>query len=317
MLRTTIATLASQTSFTLTAGSAENDTYNNCTIIVTDIASAVQKAVGRISDYTGASKTVTLAADPGIFTMAAKDRVHIFATSALANVDAYQSVLAVANAIPAAAADAAGGLPVSDAGGLDLDAIKTETAVIQAFWNVFILTSGTIGSTGNDTTHLHLTGQVYGDDDLNDYILVVYDVSNTRYHSSWITDWVNSTALATVDTLPFTPQDATDQYWIFATRKHPDLPTKAEMDAAHALLATPAQVNTQVDGAWTTQMADSVPADGTISTREQALYAILQMLTEFAISGTTMTVKKVDGSTSLMTFTLDNGTNPTSLTRAT
>ncbi len=96
-----------------------------------------------------------------------------------------------------------------------------------------------------------------------------------------------------------------------------DAPTKTEMDTAHALLATPAQVNTQVDGAWTTQMADSVPADGTISTREQALYALLQILTEFGISGTTLTVKKVDGSTTLMTFTLSDATNPVSLTRAT
>jgi hypothetical protein len=95
------------------------------------------------------------------------------------------------------------------------------------------------------------------------------------------------------------------------------IPTKAEMDTAHALLATPAQVNTQVDLAFTTQMADSVPADGTISTREQALYAILQLLTEFAYSGTTMTVYKVDGTTQLMTLTLSDDTNPTSLHRAT
>ncbi len=78
------------------------------------------------------------------------------------------------------------------------------------------------------------------------------------------------------------------------------------------------QVNTQVDTAFTTQMADSVPSDGTISTREQALYAVLQLLTDFSISGTTMTVKKVDGSTTLMTLTLaPDGTDPTSLTRAT
>jgi hypothetical protein len=77
-----------------------------------------------------------------------------------------------------------------------------------------------------------------------------------------------------------------------------------------------AQVNAEVDTAFTTQMADSVSTDGTIATREQALYMILQTLQEFAISGTTLTVKKVDGSTTLMTFTLDDGTNPTSLTRA-
>jgi hypothetical protein len=93
-------------------------------------------------------------------------------------------------------------------------------------------------------------------------------------------------------------------------------PTKAEMDTAHALLATPAQVNAEVDTAFTTQMADSVSADGAIATREQALYMLLQFLSERAVSGTTVTVKKVDGSTSLMVFTLDDATDPTSITRA-
>ena len=83
LMSTTIATLASQISFTLTAGSAENDTYNNCTIIISDLASSVQKAVGFISDYVGSSKTVSLAVDPGIFTMAVGDHVSILATSAI------------------------------------------------------------------------------------------------------------------------------------------------------------------------------------------------------------------------------------------
>jgi hypothetical protein len=75
--RTTIATLASQTSFTLTAGSADNDAYNGCTIIVHDAGSVVQKAVGLIRDYTGASKTVTLQFDPAVFTMAVGDYATI------------------------------------------------------------------------------------------------------------------------------------------------------------------------------------------------------------------------------------------------
>ncbi len=76
------------------------------------------------------------------------------------------------------------------------------------------------------------------------------------------------------------------------------------------------QINAAVDAAWTTQMADSVATDGSIPTREQALYEAIQFLTERAVSDTTVTVKKVDGSTTLMTFTLDDGTDPTSITRA-
>lgn len=80
---TTIATLASQTSFTLTAGSADNDAYNNAIIVITDQSTSAQKAVGYISDYVGSTRTVTLAADPGIFTMAVGDTVDIVAAHAL------------------------------------------------------------------------------------------------------------------------------------------------------------------------------------------------------------------------------------------
>jgi hypothetical protein len=42
---------------------------------------------------------------------------------------------------------------------------------------------------------------------------------------------------------------------------------------------------------------------------------IVQFLLERAVSGTTCTVKKVDGSTTLMTLTLNDGTSPTEITR--
>jgi hypothetical protein len=88
MVETTIATLASQTSFTLTAGSADNDAYNGRLIVVQDASTAAQKCVGNVLDYTGASKTVTLAADPAIFTIATGDTVRIFAVPAASSVAA-------------------------------------------------------------------------------------------------------------------------------------------------------------------------------------------------------------------------------------
>ena len=66
----------------------------------------------------------------------------------------------------------------------------------------------------------------------------------------------------------------------------------------------------------TTQMTESYATDGTAPTLAQALMLIQQSLGDFAISGTTITVKKVDGATTAATFTLDDGTNPTSTTRA-
>jgi len=83
MVDTTIATLASQTSFTLTAGSADNNAYRNCTIVIEDASTATQKAIGLCSAYVGASKTITLKYDPAVFTMAATDKVYILAENAL------------------------------------------------------------------------------------------------------------------------------------------------------------------------------------------------------------------------------------------
>ena len=79
-----------------------------------------------------------------------------------------------------------------------------------------------------------------------------------------------------------------------------------------------ANIKTQMTNALTSDViADSVPADGSRPTIAQALYMLSQFMTERSVSGLTMTVKKVDGTTSLMTFTLNDASNPTSITRAT
>lgn len=74
---TTIATLASQTSFTLNAGSADDNGYKGYGIIIRDASTSAQQALGCVRDYTGSSKTITLLEDPGIFTMAASDNVQL------------------------------------------------------------------------------------------------------------------------------------------------------------------------------------------------------------------------------------------------
>lgn len=76
VLNTTIATLASQTSFTLTAGPAEDDALNGCVVYIHDVASAVQGGFAVVSDYTGSTKTVTLAAGT-TYTAAATDNVMV------------------------------------------------------------------------------------------------------------------------------------------------------------------------------------------------------------------------------------------------
>lgn len=75
--------------------------------------------------------------------------------------------------------------------------------------------------------------------------------------------------------------------------------------------------STGVDDVLRTALTEGYAADGAAPTLEQFLYMVWTALSEFAISGTTITCKKLDGTTTSMTFTLDDATNPTSRTRAT
>jgi hypothetical protein len=67
----------------------------------------------------------------------------------------------------------------------------------------------------------------------------------------------------------------------------------------------------------TTQLTESYAADGVAPTPAQALFLIQQMLTEMSISGTTVTIAKLDGSTTAATCTINNSSNPSSITRTT
>jgi hypothetical protein len=81
-------------------------------------------------------------------------------------------------------------------------------------------------------------------------------------------------------------------------------------------LATDA-VTEIVTAILTTQMTESYNVDGVAPTLTQALMFLMQILSETSISSTTMTVKKLDGSTEAFTLTLNDGTAPTSIYRAT
>jgi len=98
------------------------------------------------------------------------------------------------------------------------------------------------------------------------------------------------------------------------------------VDSISSTLSSGVTVATISDGAigadavadiWsTTALAESYASDGSTGTGSQLLYQIQQALTEFAISSTTVTVKKLDGSTTASTYTLDDASAPTSRTRA-
>lgn len=144
----------------------------------------------------------------------------------LADIEAQTDDIGAAGAGLTALATQASVNTIDDFLDTEIAAIKTVTDLLRGI----VIASGTIGSTGNSTTTLHLTGQPFGDDELNSYLLVVYDVSATEYHARWVEDWVDATDLATVATLPFTPENAVDTYTVFAIRA--DVTGGSGLDAA-------------------------------------------------------------------------------------
>jgi hypothetical protein len=71
-----------QTSFALTDGPPDDDALNGALVIITDAVTSEQKAVGIVKDYEQSTKTVTLFADPGVFTFADGDKVDVIASGA-------------------------------------------------------------------------------------------------------------------------------------------------------------------------------------------------------------------------------------------
>ena len=87
-------------------------------------------------------------------------------------------------------------------------------------------------------------------------------------------------------------------------------------DTQHATTQAAVAAVPTVEEIQTTQMTESYAADGIAPSIAQALMLIQQMLTDFGISGTTLTTKQLDGTTTAATFTLA-GDPPTGITRAT
>ena len=67
----------------------------------------------------------------------------------------------------------------------------------------------------------------------------------------------------------------------------------------------------------TVAMTEGYATDGSTVTPSQMLYMLWSLMAEKNISGTTLTSKKLDGTTSSMTFTLSDAISPVSITRST
>jgi hypothetical protein len=126
-------------------------------------------------------------------------------------------------ALPNAAADAAGGLPISDAGGLDMDSIGGAANV---------LLSSEIDTVSSQTEFALVDGASH-DNAYNGQAIVLYDDSNSDFPSvRTVSDYVGSTKTITLSTAPDFTLGTDDSVRIFTTAPGTTAPTTGEIVTA-------------------------------------------------------------------------------------
>lgn len=130
LVSTTVASINSQTSIVLTAGADFDDAYNDQSIVLYDASNNDYPSVRKVSDYTGATKTVTLDSAPDFTIAASGDGVKIFQTAPGTSAP---TAAQVADAVwdEAASGHTTAGT-FGEQCGTDIDAILTDTAEIGA-----------------------------------------------------------------------------------------------------------------------------------------------------------------------------------------
>ena len=91
---------------------------------------------------------------------------------------------------------------------------------------------------------------------------------------------------------------------------------EVQSECTDALNAYDPPTKAETDALLTTAVTESYAADGAAPTVAQALCMILQRLIDFEVGGTTITVRKRDGSTTAFTLTLDDASSPTEVTQS-
>jgi hypothetical protein len=157
-----------------------------------------------------------------------------------------------------------------------------------------------------DSNSVDLNSIIANQTAINDNVLLI-DTAAMRGTDNAATSAKQDTMETTLNAIPTTAMRGTDG----ANTTTPDNAGISSNGAAIAALN-----NISIADVLTTAMTEAYAADGAAPTLTQAIMLIQQILTEFAVAGTSITVKKLDGSTTAAVMTLDDGTNPTSSTRS-
>lgn len=309
MQSTTIATVTSQTEFTLTAGSSDDNAYVGATVVVTDQSTSTQKALGVVLEYVGSTKTVTLVADPNTFTMAAGDTVDILAGDGLNTVALIQSDVIGTNG--AGLSD----IPWNSAWDSE---IPTTAAIADAVWEEDITDhSGTTDSTAEALSNAGsagdpwatalpgaygagTAGQIVGDNlnapvgDVDTVVDAIKAVTDNLPDSGALSSLATAAALAGLNDI----SEAEVNAQVDAALADYDGPTNAEMIAALAALGIPTAIE-NADALLNRDM--SAVSDTNART---LLNAIRFLRNKYSIAGSTLTVTKEDDSTPAWTAAL-------------
>lgn len=165
IIKTTIATLISQTSFRLAAGPAEDDALKGCEILIVDSADPNQMTIVVCSGYSGSTKQVTTSLTTPTFTIAVSDNVSVMMKAPISSTTPGRSLeidnagLASANSFKIggttqSAVDIGGrlGAPAGASVSADIAAVKADTAAIldDTGTTGVVVASASIGDIGFD-----------------------------------------------------------------------------------------------------------------------------------------------------------------------
>ena len=186
-----------------------------------------------------------------------------------------------------------------------LDAVLADTAELQGDWanggRLDLIVDAILEDTGTTIPSTITTIDNFLDTEI---ALILADTGELQ------TDWANGGRL---DLL-------LDAVLADTAELQTDLVNGGRLDLIlDGILADTAEIGTAGAGLtalWTTAQTESYASDGAAATPAQLLYMIYCTVGEFSISDTTITGKKVDGSTTAMTWTINSASSPTSRTRA-
>jgi hypothetical protein len=219
------------------------------------------------------------------------------------------------------------------------DALYGDTPTLLTSQDIGQIYESTV-ATVNTQLSFDMNTTIVSDDDWIGLTVTIEDVTTGEISVRWVADVDQANDRIIINAVaPFTV--AVNDILRVESRVHPtyaltayDPPTRGEatsdrdvITSAIATAQADLDIITGTNGAelstaaitdiWQTVLTEGYATVNTAGTASQILYTIQQFLTDSDISGTTMTIRQVNGTSAAYTITLDNATTPTDKNRVT